>query len=831
VKRIHRVLGTTIALASLSGAGFGCTPDLPIDDPNENPGVLPPLGAIRGTAAYLGPSPCFRNGQVEGALVVLLFDATNPPPPNGLATTALNFAAVPGEKLFANLPRPTTGPGSPQKPNESLCGSVDGPTVSAATEFSMQQIAAGRYIVQAFYSRQNRFNALFDYANLPLAGDVPGAALVNPLATFPVFATIDVGVPATIPDQCKGAPTTWAADVQKFCTQKVADVAAGRLEIPPSGFLREGVAVNLGGVFKTNRPFFHIDYAGSRSFEDTFGTDPAKLPKDFSDNYLTQRKAITGADGKALGLVKFGQDHASTSQQKQLDEMTGEACLINKDPACDIFQFAQASFPQIRVNYGFPGNANDPKAAGPSDAWIAKNAKPANPFIPENVRAYYGIDPVDPLVVKDIPTAGSFQLSRNFDPKTGKPVIVADNKALQDLAQIADLFPQVVLAKLVEDENGNVLFPARPQTDPVVVIQGITLRDTHDLAGKPTGVGSMKATSQGSATGGGLTKTIPTDPSHPFGEAGDPDPNQPLNQLGGMESANSFTALLRPSTLCVHPEEGFKGILVTPLLTDPNPENVGAELVSKDLVLATKGNLVKDVQFGCMPPGHYAVNVVYSTGQAWSLPNLMGQCSADARFQPNEDCSVPGQPALATFPDALADAWIGDPAKDPSKGFPNRPLVKSQMLWQTNPDGSFKFAPDGKTKLPQIVVVEPSARCGSFHKETEFSCASTDPDSGAYKKCPVPYRGACIAGADGKPYCDVNGDGKISTNAIWMNNTVNEDIALDMGATMSPKSANGILDPGEDTSDGMKPGADGKLQSMVPNVCALPYAAYSALGK
>lgn len=831
MKRIHRVLGT-IALASLTGTVAACKPDLPIDDPNENPGVLPPLGAIRGTAAYLGPSPCFRNGQVEGALVLLLFDATNPPPPNGLATTALNFAAVPGEKLFANLARPTTGPGSPQKPNESLCGSVDGPTVSASADFSMQQLPAGRYILQAFYSRQNRFNALFDYANLPLAGDIPGAALVNPLATFPVFATLDVGVPATIPDQCKGASTTWAADVKDFCTQKLADVAAGRLEIPPNGFLREGVAVNLGGVFRTNRPFFHIDYAGSRSFENTFGTDATKLPKDFGDNYLAQKKAFTGPDGASLGLVKFPQDHASTSEQQQLKESTGEACLVNKDPGCDIFEFAQASFPQIRLNYGFPGNAADPKAA-PSDAWVAKNAKPKDPFVPESVRAYYGIDPKDPLVVKDIPTAGSFQLSRNFDPKTGKPVIVADNKALQELAQIADLFPQVVLSKLVEDENGNVLFPARPQTDPVVVIQGITLRDTRDLMGKSTGVGSMKATSQGSATGGGLTKTIP-DPPNPFGSAGDPDPTQPLNTLGGMESANSFTALLRPSTLCVHPEQGFKGVLVTPLLTDPNPKNIGAELVSKELVLATKGNLVKDVQFGCMPPGHYAVNVVYSTGQAWSLPNLMGQCSADARFQPNEDCQPPGTDPnkVATFPDALLDAWTGDPAKDPSKGFPVRPLVKTQMLWQTNPDGTFKFAADGKTKVPQIVVVEPSARCGSFHKETEFTCASTDPDSKAYAKCPVPYRGACIAGADGKPYCDVNGDGKISSTPIWVNNTVNEDIALDMGATMSPKSANGILDDGEDISDGMTKGKpDGKLQSMVPNVCALPFAAYSALGK
>ncbi|MGZ3421829.1 MAG: hypothetical protein ACXVEE_28395, partial [Polyangiales bacterium] len=570
-----------------------------------------------------------------------------------------------------------------------------------------------------------------------------------------------------------------------------------------------------GGVFRTNRPYFHIDYAGSRSFHDTFGTDATKLPKDFADNWAAQKKVVTGADGKALGMVTFAQDHASTAQtQPALDDGTG--CIANKDPACDIFKFAQESFPQIRLNYGFPGDANDPKAAAPTDAWLAKNAKPANPFVPDNVRAYYGIDPKDPLVVKDIPTSGSFVLSRNFNPATGEAVIVNDNKPLQDTGKLADLFPQVVLAKLVEDENGNVLFPARPQTDPVVVIQGITLRDQPDASGKPSGVGTMKATSVSTIVGGGLT-----DPAN-MGA----DPNAPLNKLGGIELQNSFTALLRPSTLCVHPEQGFRGVLVTPLLSDANPLNAGGQLVDKSLVLASKGNLVKDVQFGCLPPGHYAVNVVYSTGQAWSLPNLMGQCSADARFQPNEDCQPPGTDPnkTATFGQVLSDMFKGDPAKNPSQGFPVRPLVQTQMLWQTDANGNYKFGPDGK-KLPQIVVVEPSARCGSFRKETDTKCADSNPDSKAYLKCPVPFRGACITHTDGQNYCDVNGDGKISSTPIWLNNTTNEDTALDMGTTVSALSANGILDPGEDLNK------DGKLESMVPYVCSLPFAAFSAIGK
>src|SRR5207247_11334862 len=30
---------------------------------------------------------------------------------------------------------------------------------------------------------------------------------------------------------------------------------------------------------------------------------------------------------------------------------------------------------------------------------------------------------------------------------------------------------------------------------------------------------------------------------------------------------------------------------------------------------------------GCLPKGRYGINVVYSTGQAWTTPNEMGSCS------------------------------------------------------------------------------------------------------------------------------------------------------------------------------------------------------------
>ena len=60
----------------------GCKAELPVDDPNENPAVLGPRGIVRGTVTYVGPGPCIKNGQVEGAMVFLAFDASNPPPPD-----------------------------------------------------------------------------------------------------------------------------------------------------------------------------------------------------------------------------------------------------------------------------------------------------------------------------------------------------------------------------------------------------------------------------------------------------------------------------------------------------------------------------------------------------------------------------------------------------------------------------------------------------------------------------------------------------------------------------------------------------------------------------
>lgn len=796
--RRRPLLGVLGAITALSSGGLGCDKNLLVDDPTQNPGILGPRGVIRGTATYLGPGPCLKNGQVEGFAIVLLFAYNNPPPPDGLASTALNFATIPGEKLFYNYPRPATGPGSadPKFKDQSLCPAPDSPVVTASAPFSIEQIGnavtlpdgssvvqGGSFQVRGFYSRQGRFNALFGFANLPLAGDVGGGAIADIRAASPKYAQIDVGVPYN------------GADVPGV-------VKKGDLVIPASGFVRDSVAVTYGLTLMSNRPFFHIDYAASKSY--TYADPTIDFQKDYPcDADVTgpcrygTPKAATDTEGR----IVLRQDHAITSQTKSL-------CFATKGPGCDAFEYAQASFTQIRFKFGFPGNPADPKQ---TDAWLAKNAKPNAPVSADKaVRPYYNVDPTE--FGAAIPTSTKFMLTRQFTA-AGKPEILRDNDTLESVAQIAQIYPTVVLSKLVEDENGEIAMPPRSQTDPAVVIQTITLRDWPGSSN-----GSMKATSESGPIYGDLS------------DGTGADPTQPLAKPNGFELQDGFTALVRPSTLCIHTKKDLRGTLVTPVRLDPNPRNGYTPIVIKSKLLANNPNRVKDVAFGCLPPGHYSVNVVEATGQAWSFPNLMGYCSHTARFQPNEECMgwVQDGKQMTAFPKP-------DQAP-PGGGFSLRPLLASQSHWQVDPaTGNFKLFDDvngRKAKLPQTIVVTPSARCGSYKKEEQV-CTS---DNACKLFGKLGVKGSCVAytgpvGAfQGKSYCDLNGDGRVNPAiSTWVSNDVNEDTLVqefikdkDGKDVANPAYSNGTFTAEKDADK------NGKLDLATPAVCALGSDAYDS---
>lgn len=102
------------------------------------------------------------------------------------------------------------------------------------------------------------------------------------------------------------------------------------------------------------------------------------------------------------------------------------------------------------------------------------------------------------------------------------------------------------------------------------------------------------------------------------------------------ETLPEVTVALRPAVLCIDPgDPGKPGVLVTTHETD----TMGNKLIQDEEVV--KANLA--AQFGrpinlvyaCLPEGEYAANLVYGTGQAWTVPNEAGLCAASEAQSPD----------------------------------------------------------------------------------------------------------------------------------------------------------------------------------------------------
>jgi hypothetical protein len=203
-------------------ASLAACSDVPLDDQRDDQRLFPARGVIRGTVTYFGPRPCSRDGHIVGSAIVLVFDQKNPPPPTGLATSAVNFVAIPGDVLFANEPRSTEP--------EVSCPPEDPIEVSAP--FAVAPLEGGRYVVAAFYDRRGRFWPTFKFRNLPEAGDIAGGYIdiedaqrnaTDPVYQ-PIYRTIEVGVGGVVDDR---------------------------------GFVADNVPVTIGRRVPFTRPYFH----------------------------------------------------------------------------------------------------------------------------------------------------------------------------------------------------------------------------------------------------------------------------------------------------------------------------------------------------------------------------------------------------------------------------------------------------------------------------------------------------------------------------------------------------------------------------------------------
>jgi hypothetical protein len=235
------------SLLLVAGSGLACGP-VPIDDERNDRRLFPARGVIRGTVTYVGPRPCSRDGHIVGNAVLLVFDRRNPPPPDGVATSPVNFVAVPGDVLFRNEPR-SVG-------TELFCPPAS-PAVTASASFTLAPLDGGSYQIRAFYDRRGRFWPTFKFRNQPEAGDLGGGYVdlqhaqthAGDPSYRPIFLPVDVGVA-----QGGAAP------------DEIPDYRIG-----PNGFVADNVPVLIGTTVPFTRPYFHP--AGAEQIGDARSSD------------------------------------------------------------------------------------------------------------------------------------------------------------------------------------------------------------------------------------------------------------------------------------------------------------------------------------------------------------------------------------------------------------------------------------------------------------------------------------------------------------------------------------------------------------------------------
>lgn len=524
---------------------------------NDSYTDMPAAGIVRGSVLYQGPHPCSKDGHIVGNLIILFFDQRNPPPPAGLANTAVNFGVIGGDVLFRNEPRNT----SPSLFCPKDSGHAE--TITSNASFTVGPFDAGTYLAQAFYDYSGDFLPTHKFRNNPKAGDIGGGyvdttdALKHPGDPNyqPIYFPIDVGV-----------------------QDPTAPAGTKKLVMPAQGYVADGIQVSVGSPLTMTRPYFYP--AGAEQ--------PAQSASSTPSN--------TKGDLRYAPVATISQD------------VLLKAPPTNIGP--DLIQAYQSGFASVRLNWGVP-----PNELGPA-------VDPSEPF-------HFQVDPM--------PKGGLFVWSN------GKQLIPEGNL-------VRELYPIVVFAKLVDDplhdKDPQSLKAQGNSQLPVVIIQGLTVADDS------------------------LFKTA-IDPPGPAPTA--------------ATQRDHVTVLVRPSAICLNAtriQDG--GLVVTPYFETPSADPTekgtacdtpGGEtqgcrpLFDQATILThpTAKKLIRKFTRGCLPTGRYAINVVYPTGQAWTVPNETGSCNpAEGAWDPlvnPSKCQSQPRAVLASQGNRAVVEIV--PAKDP----------------------------------------------------------------------------------------------------------------------------------------------------------------------
>ncbi len=403
------VVARAAGITALLGA---CT--VPIDDTRSDRRVFPAQGVIRGTVTYVGPRPCTQDRHVVGNAVILAFDRRNPPPPLGLATSAVNFAVVPGDTLFANEAR--------NRGSEISCPATT-ELVSVSAPFTLSPLAGASYILVAFYDRGGRFLPQFRYRNQPEAGDLSGGYLDlrdaelnrgNP-AYVPNYLPVPVGVA-----KGNGADETFT--------------------IPTEGALTDNVPVTIGQLVATNRPYFYPQDAER----------PA--PK-------TPTPANPSGDGKYVPVVTMTQDFhvlappaAANVDTLTRYESSFRAVTLGYGVAADEIDAATS----LRQPFGLPLEPLPPAGRG----GLLVYGRGAS--IPESARVPALWPQVAFRKLKDDPTHDADPQSLAFQGSGKTPAVLLQGITLQDESLVKTVAGPIAAGPSVSALRGKVKVLVRP---------------------------------------------------------------------------------------------------------------------------------------------------------------------------------------------------------------------------------------------------------------------------------------------------------------------------------------------------------------------------------
>jgi hypothetical protein len=578
----------------LAGAAAACgSVSAETDPPPIGRGVAP-TGVMRGTLLYSGPHPCSSNGHVVGAAIIFVFDRSNPPPPNGLATTPVNFGVVPGDALFLAEPR-NPGP-------STYCPQKNGVTdiITTNAPFTISPLAGGEYIVQSFYDYTGDFLPNFTYSNLPELGDVGGGVIDTVDALKPGnagnpnyqahFLPVDVGTREALPD---GA----------------IEGGIPNFSIPPQGFVADNMIVTVGSVLPTPRPYF---YAGGMqvSFDMTSG--------------VLSAQEVQSSDTAPTTLKNIGDTKSPTADTDPILTIKQDISVLAapNDPMVEgnVNNF-ESKFPRLLLHASLPA-AELPVAV----------ATPFHFQIPLPVPADAGA-PAPSMMPSAIPTTFNVWQNAIFDTKKQ----AWEPQDIPEGGGMPSLWPLVVLTKLDTSTSAFGIKAQGDATHPVIVLQGITL-----LAGDGTGDPTKSDSLFNSAT------------AEAFGSTFDMKSGQPVVFRQDHLTVLLRPAVICFDTLFDPNNPDKRGTLVTPHLTAPTadlPASTNLEPILPPSILSSPqiSSLVRGIPAAaCLPTGRYAINIVYPDGQAWTVPNESGVCSS-AEGSTNYKkltCSIEPRPVL-----------------------------------------------------------------------------------------------------------------------------------------------------------------------------------------